>query len=42
MYSNIDTNHGVEVMTRWLTQYPEELPPSMPVAFLLASLSEIM
>jgi hypothetical protein len=42
MYSNIDTDHGVEVMTRWLTQYPEELPPSMPVAFLLASLSEIM
>ena len=31
MYSNIDTNHDVEVMTSWLTQYREDLPPSMPV-----------
>jgi hypothetical protein len=42
MYSNIDTDHGVEVMTRWLTQYAAELPPSMPVEFILAALAEIM
>jgi hypothetical protein len=42
MYSNIDTDHGVDVMTRWLTQHNAELPPSMPIDFLLSSLSEIM
>jgi hypothetical protein len=42
MYSNIDTDHGVEVLTRWLTQWRAELPDSMPVDFILASLEEIM
>jgi hypothetical protein len=42
MYSNIDTDHGIDVMTRWLRQYPAELPPSMPVDFILSSLEEIM
>jgi hypothetical protein len=42
MYYNIDTDHGVEVLTRWLTQYSHELPDSMPVEFILASLEEIM
>jgi hypothetical protein len=42
MYSNIDTDHGVSVLTRWLTQYRNDLPKSMPVAFILASLKEIM
>ena len=42
MYSNIDTDHGVDVMTRWLTQYHAELPPSMPVSFILAAIEEIM
>jgi hypothetical protein len=42
MYSIIDTNHGVEVMAWWLTAYHNELPPSMPIDFILASLTEIM
>jgi hypothetical protein len=42
MYSNIDTNHGIEVLTEWLTRYRHELPRSMPVDFILASLTEIM
>jgi hypothetical protein len=42
MYSNIDTDHGVDVMTRWLTQHNETLPASMPIDFILASLEEIM
>jgi hypothetical protein len=42
MYSNIDTDHGIDVMTCWLRQYPAELPPSMPVDFILSSLEEIM
>jgi hypothetical protein len=42
MYSNTDTNHGVEVLTYWLTMYCNELPDSMPVEFILASLKEIM
>jgi hypothetical protein len=42
MYSNIDTEHGINVMTRWLTQHHEELPPSMPIDFILAAIKEIM
>jgi hypothetical protein len=42
MYSNIDTDHGIDILTRWLTNYRHELPRSMPVDFILASLSEIM
>jgi hypothetical protein len=42
MYSNIDTDHGIDVMTRWLTAYRDELPPSMPIDFILASIAEIM
>ena len=42
MYSNIDTDHGVDVLTRWLTQWRNELPASMPVDFILASIEEIM
>jgi hypothetical protein len=42
MYSNIDTDHGITILTRWLTTYRQELPRSMPVDFILASLAEIM
>jgi hypothetical protein len=42
MYSNIDTDHGVEVITRWLTQHNTELPTSMPIDFILAAIEEIM
>jgi hypothetical protein len=42
MYSNIDTNHGVQVMTWWINAYHNELPPSMPIDFILASLTKIM
>jgi hypothetical protein len=42
MYSNIDTEHGISILTRWLTEYRAELPPSMPVDFILESLTEIM
>jgi hypothetical protein len=41
MYSNIDMDHGVKVLTHWLTQWRAELHP-MPVNFILASLEEIM
>jgi hypothetical protein len=42
MYANIDTDHGVEVLTTWLQDYGHQLPPSTPVKFLLAALTEIM
>jgi hypothetical protein len=42
MYSNIDTDHGINILTRWLTEYAHELPPSMPVDFILEALAEIM
>jgi hypothetical protein len=42
MYSNIDINNSVEVMTRWLMQHTADLPASMPIKFILASLEEIM
>jgi hypothetical protein len=35
MYPNIDTPHGIEVLTRWLTDHRDELPPSTPSEFLL-------
>jgi hypothetical protein len=42
MYSNIDTDHGITILTRWLKDYRHELPTSMPTDFILASLTEIM
>jgi hypothetical protein len=42
MYSNIDTNHSVNVTTRWLQQYHADLPPSMPVNFILSSITGII
>ena len=42
MYANIDTDHGVEVLTTWLQDYGHELPPATPVKFLIAALTEIM
>jgi hypothetical protein len=42
MYSNIDTDHGITVLKDWLRLYQDELPPSMPVDFVVAALEEIM
>jgi hypothetical protein len=42
MYKNIDTPHGIEVLTRWLTDHRDELPRSTPSDFLIAALNEIM
>ena len=40
MYSNIDTQHGVDKIRSYLTQYCDDLPKSMPVEFIIAALSE--
>jgi hypothetical protein len=42
MYANIDTNHGVEVLTTWLREHGDQLPRATPVDFLIDALSEIM
>jgi hypothetical protein len=42
MYSNIDTKHGIKVLTQWLHNYGDNLPTCMPVDFLIESLAEIM
>jgi hypothetical protein len=42
MYSNIDTEHGIEVLTQWLRDYADDLPDCMPVDFIIESLAEIM
>jgi hypothetical protein len=42
MYSNIDTDHGIDIMTRWLTQHTDALPASMPTNCILAFLTKIM
>jgi hypothetical protein len=42
MYSNIDTDHGIEVLTRWLHDYRDDLPKCMPVDFVIEALAEIM
>jgi hypothetical protein len=38
MYSNIDTNHGVKVLTNWLTNHRNNLSINTPTKFILASL----
>jgi hypothetical protein len=42
MYANIDTEHGVQVLTDWLRIHSDRLPPTMPVKFVLGALEEIM
>jgi hypothetical protein len=42
MYLNIDTEHRVQVLKDWLRIYCDNLPPTMPVDFVLAALEEIM
>jgi hypothetical protein len=42
IYANIDTPHGIEVLTRWLTDHRDELPRSTPSDILIAALNEIM
>jgi hypothetical protein len=42
MYANIDTDHGVEVLTTWLHEHRDQLPRATPVDFLIDALSEIM
>jgi hypothetical protein len=31
MYSKIDTDHSIDVLTRWLRVYRDDLPKCMPV-----------
>jgi hypothetical protein len=42
MYANIDTEHGVAVLTSWLREHGDQLPEATPVDFLIEALSEIM
>ena len=42
MYSNIDTQHGVDQIRSYLTHYRDDLPKSMPVKFIVVGLNEIM
>jgi hypothetical protein len=42
MYANIDTAHGIDVLTTWLRDYPDDLPEGVPVEFIIDSLSEVM
>jgi hypothetical protein len=41
-YTNIDTDHGVEVLTTWLCNYGADLPCATPIDFLIKALSKIM
>lgn len=42
MYSNIETDHGIDVIRQWLTQHTAHLPDGFPTEFVLAALEEIM
>jgi hypothetical protein len=42
IYSNIDTNHGIDVLTQWLHNYRDDLPKCMPVDFVIEALAKIM
>jgi hypothetical protein len=40
--SNIDTDHGIDVLAQWLRNYREDLPTCMPVEFVIEALAKIM
>jgi hypothetical protein len=42
MYSNIDTDHGINVLTRWLRDYCNDLPKCMLLDFVIEALTKIM
>jgi hypothetical protein len=42
MYSNIDTDHGINVLTQWLRDYTADLLTCTPVDFVIEALAEIM
>jgi hypothetical protein len=42
MYLNMDTEHGVQVLKDWLHIHHDNLPPTMPVDFVLVALEDIM
>jgi hypothetical protein len=42
MYSNMDTDHGIDVLTRWLHDHRDNLPKFMPVDFVIEALAKIM
>jgi hypothetical protein len=42
MYSNIDTDHGIDVLTQWLRNYYGNLLTCMPVDFVIEALAKIM
>lgn len=42
MYANIDTTHGIAMVSEYLESFPESLPRNIPKDFLIAALAEIM
>jgi hypothetical protein len=42
MYSNIDTQHRIQVLTSWLRDCRDDLPQCMPVDFIIEALAKIM
>ena len=42
MYTNIDTQHALEVFARWLTEFPDEIPEKFPTKLFLQVLEQVM
>jgi len=42
MYTNIDSTHGLYVITSWLEDYSAEIPPNFPTALFLKILRIVM
>ncbi len=42
MYTNINTNHGIEIFRKWFTEFKDEIPSDFPVKMFLAVLPVVM
>lgn len=42
MYANIDTDHGIEQVAKYLHAHSDSLPSNMPIPFLVEALREVM
>ena len=42
MYTNINTNHGIEIFRKWFTEFKDEIPSKFPVKMFLVVLRLVM
>jgi hypothetical protein len=42
MYTNIDTDHGIQTLSRWFTLHKHELPHQFPTTMVLEAITILM